>query len=794
MRCFLFCKGVCSGFPRLSIPRRRSVLPSCLGLVLLLAAAAPIPDLRAGPAPAADADTRQPLPRPTPLCRIVTRIVAQMMARYHYSHHPVDDEISRQLFHDYFDRIDPTHSYFLAGDIQEFKSYELLLDDLMLQGNVDFAYDVYARLLKRVRERVEYARKRLQKPFDFSKNEDIVVDRSKAPWLQTREELDALWRKRLKNDVLTEKLVDLERARQKAKAKKNRGAGKPEASKGKGRNGGKKTVVFSPDSGLTPAQRVLRRYQRYLRRLEENESMDILEIYLSTFTRVYDPHSLYMGPDTEEDFDISMKLSLQGIGAVLTTEDEYTKVVSIVPGGPADRDGRLKAGDRIIAVAQEKGEPIDVVNMPLRRVVRLIRGKAGTKVFLTVIDADKGPGSVPTVIDITRGEVKLKEQEAKSEWRPLEPARGKTPGKQALIISLPSFYCDFDARRRGDKNYKSSTRDVARLIAEAEQKHPIAGMILDLRSNGGGSLDEAISIAGLFFPKGPVVQVRDARGKIRVRSDDDGRTEYGGPLVVLVNRLSASASEIVAAALQDYHRAVLVGEESTHGKGTVQTVYHLKRLLRMSPLFRRARPGSLKFTIAKFYRVNGGSTQKKGVTPDIVLPSFTDYLDLGEAHLPHVMPWDEIAPLKIQYAKIDVDPFLPALRRRSVARRRNSPEWRLLEKEIAEFGRRRKKKTLTLNLKKRIAYQKEEEEWSKRLRSLHLRVRAPRKKKQNGKDAQENAPDLMLDEALHVLADLTEMEKGTLPATPVAPATPAIAGKEAKAIEKITPGTAGVRN
>ncbi|NOY81831.1 MAG: hypothetical protein GXP31_12620 [Kiritimatiellaeota bacterium] len=728
-------------------------------------------------------------PEATAVGRVVAKVVAQLMSRYHYSRHPLDDEISKQLFNDYFSRLDPNHSYFLASDIQEFQSYRLILDDLLLQGNVDFAYEVYRRLVERVRDRLEYCEKRLPEPFDFNKDESILLDRSKAPWPASKEELDALWRKRLKNNLLTYELMDEEK---KAKQKKNREKTTsvapetkkkeaPEAPPAKGNGPAEKappgadagrtgpqqkeTVTTPPDKpreasssqDLTPRERVLRNYRRYLRRLEENDSMDVLEIYLSTMTRVYDPHSAYMAPDTEEDFDISMKLSLQGIGALLTTEDEYVKVAGIIPGGPADRDGRLKEGDRIVAVAQEKDkEPVDVVNMPLRRVVRLIRGPKGTKVLLTVIEAAKGLGSAPVVIDITRGEVKLTDQAARSELRELpQPPAPAAPLGKALVVSLPSFYSDFEARRRHDPNYKSSTRDVRRLIEKAEKETPLAGMILDLRSNGGGSLDEAIGITGLFIPKGPVVQVRQGSGKVRVRADDDGKTYYDGPLVVLVNRLSASASEIVAAAIQDYHRGILVGEASTHGKGTVQTVYHLDRTLRYSPIFKKQKPGSLKFTMAKFYRVSGGSTQKKGVTPDIVLPSFTDYMELGEAHLPHVMPWDEITPLDV-VRTVDVERFRGPLRVRSERRRSRDPEFQALVTDIHQFGERRSKKTLTLNRAKRVKYQKEEEEWARRIRSVKITRSRSRGRKKKAED--EDGKDLVMEEALHVLADLVRMQ------------------------------------
>jgi len=725
-------------------------------------------------------------PQPTALCRVVARLVTQMMGRYHYSRHPVDDEISRQLFDDFFKRLDPNHYYFLASDIRDFESYRLVLDDLLREGEVQFAYDVYARFVQRVRERVQYARERIARPFDFSLDEVIETDRDNAPWAETRAELDELWRKRLKNQLLTAELAEAEKKKAEDQKKQQKRKDSAKGTNETAPSGKKQEAGEEKDDGAksaqpakekendpkakSPEERILHAYELYLHRLEENEAMDIIQIYLSSLTRVYDPHSVYMAPDTEEDFDISMRLSLQGIGAVLTTEDEYVKVVGIIPGGPADKDGRLKEGDRIIAVAQEGQEPVDVVNMPLRKVVHLIRGPAGTKVYLTVIEAGKGLGSVPVVIDIVRGKVALKDQEATSSWRDLPPAPDGKPAGRALVISLPSFYCDFEARRKHEENYKSTTRDVRNLIEKAAAESPPAGLILDLRSNGGGSLDEAISLAGLFIPSGPVVQVRDSNGRVKIRKDTDERVWYDGPLVVLTNRMSASASEIVAAAIQDYHRGVIVGEGSTHGKGTVQTVFRLERAFRLSPIFSKQKPGSLKFTMAKFYRVNGGSTQKKGVTPDIVLPSFTDYMDIGEAYLPHVMPWDEIAPLEVSYA-IDVSPFIEDLQRFSEQRRKADPGWQELIKDIQLFAERRKRKSLPLNRAKRIAYRREEQEWSKKLESLQVhRRRNLRKPKKKDEQEKKQVRDFMLEEAVHVLADLIRLQsQGGEEAAAVAP-------------------------
>ena len=725
------------------------------------------------------------VPRPGAFERVIAKVVCQMIPRHHYSRKMLDDELSNKIFDSYFDRLDHNRSFFLAADIDSFATYRFILDDLLLRGNADFAYDVYELFVKRVRERVEYTRRRLEEPFDFGVEEAMPLDRSEEPWCVDREALDEVWRLRVKNNLLNYQLMtEALEAKEPEAAVKHQTAEDgtegeapgpdetPPPAPGPNADGDKAETTDEADGAAadgggskpattvtkrTPKERVIRFYERYLRQMEENEAIDILEIFLTSMGRVYDPHSVYMAPSTEEDFDIQMKLSLQGIGALLTTEDIYTKVAGIIPGGPADSDGRLKEGDRIIAVAQGAAESVDVIDMPLRKVVKLIRGKKGTTVALTVIEAGKGLGSGPVVIDIVRDQVKLKEQEARSEIRPIElpPAEeGGESGKASVLIAyLPSFYSDFEAKHKGEKDYKSSTRDVRRLLEEAKANGNLDGMVLDLRSNGGGSLDEAIDLAGLFFPSGPVVQVRQATRALKKRFDEDGVTYYDGPLVVLVNRLSASASEIVAGAIQDYHRGVIVGEKSTHGKGTVQTVYHLNRRMRNSPLFRNKRSGSLKFTMAKFYRVTGASTQQHGVTPDIILPSFTDHMKLGEAHLPNVMPWDEIEPLEIERT-VDIQPFVPHLQEKSRQRLDSSEQFVQLRGEIDRFGERRKQKMITLNKAKRLELQKEEEQWSEKIRRLKPRKRKAAPDKKDGDAPPEDVKDYFLTEALSVLGDL----------------------------------------
>ncbi len=764
--------------------------------------------------------TPPPMPRATPAERIITKVVAGIISRNHYSQHNLDDQIAKQLFEDYFQKLDSNHSFFLASDIEEFRSYELILDDLLLQGNIDFAFDVYARFLQRVRERVEYCRKRLQEPFDFNVEEFLEVDRTKQPWCKTQEEMDELWRKRLKNKLLIYDIMgetaavtqeeDLDVPVQRETEPKDKepaptaqspqaplpdSAAQPQPAPGAavqpapttgdvptpaptaGTEGPTVTTLPGTTAAAakpteTPSERTLKSFETYLHQVESRESIDVLEIYLSALTGVYDPHSSYMAPNTEEDFDISMKLSLEGIGALLSVDDGYVKVAGVLPGGPAEFDGRLKEGDRILQVRQEKeDEPVDIVDTPLRKAVKLIRGTKGTRVYLTIWEAGKPFGSVPVIIDLVRDEVKLTEQEAKMETLSVPlPATAQDakpdPSTIARVatISLPSFYADFTAKNKGQDEYKSSTRDTHQLIDQAAKDGPVDGLVLDLRGNGGGSLEEAVTLAGLFFGKGPVVQVRKAGGSIQRRDDPDESEAYGGPLIILVDRLSASASEILAAAIQDHHRGVIVGEQQTHGKGTVQTVYHLDQKLQRNSALKDIKAGSLKFTMAKFYRVSGGSTQVRGVTPDIVFPAFTDYLELGESHLPHALPWDDIAPLAVE-RDVDVEPFLPKLKERSQARVNLDPEFQKLIPMFKEFGEQRKRTEQPLRKEDRIQLQKQEDEWSKRIKDLGNR-RTRKHLSGKSKDTETPANDPVLNEACRILADLIVLQRGqALPTT-----------------------------
>ncbi|MFW5802385.1 MAG: carboxy terminal-processing peptidase [Verrucomicrobiota bacterium] len=688
--------------------------------------------------------------------RLIARTVAMRLPKMHYSHQKLNDDVSEQFFKEYFNLLDPQRSTFLAEDLESFAHVSERLDNLLQMGRIHFAYEVYELFLKRVKERAQYVESLLDNGVDLTKEEFYVPDRSEADWPADKRERETLWRKQVKNLLLTYSLIDSaedEESDDDAQEDNDKDAKEDEASNadandannakdesdadtdesGNGETDAeeddpKDTAAKPATTQKTPEERVLNYFNRQQTLFEDRSSIEVLELFLLALAQVYDPHSSYMAPDTEEDFDIHMKLSLEGIGALLTTEDGYVKIADIIPGGPAQRDGRLQPGDRIIEVSQDDENPVDVINMPLRKVVDLIRGPKGSKVVLTVIEAEKGLGAVPVHIDLVRDEVKLKAQEAKAELLPIDecgyPVQAEDdndndndenqPANRILLISLPSFYRDFEGEKNRDQDFKSSTRDVRRLIEKHATEDDLDGVVLDLRGNGGGSLTEAVDLAGLFFTKGPVVQARYSNGEVRVLRDKDGETVFSGPLTILVDRRSASASEIVAAALQDMGRAVIVGTEATHGKGTIQTLYHLEREFQNLPApFNEKPPGSLKITVGKFYRINGEATQLRGVEPDIVFPDYSDHLELGERSLSNPMPWSQIDPVK--YSRDDsVSPYLERLRQRSRDRRKQSEAYAERMEKINFFGERQKQKRVPLQREARTEYHRQQEEFSER--------------------------------------------------------------------------------
>jgi carboxyl-terminal processing protease len=586
------------------------------------------------------------------------RTLVQLLEQAHYNRDAVKSSDYTQVIPDYMSELDGQHLFFLNSDKVAFvnKFGRSVYENVSYLGNIDAAYQIFTTYETRVEARINWIFEELKKDFDLKTNATYRKDRTKSDWPAIAANADELWQDHLKLELIDEML-------------------------------NKKTI---DEAKVT----VRKRYERMLKNLSEIEGRDLAEIYLSCIARLYDPHSTYFSAETFEDFSIQMKLQLVGIGALLSVEDDNCAVKEIVPGGPADIGRQLKPNDRIIAVAQAGAEPVEVIGMKLRKVVDMIRGQKNTQVRLIVQPADATDPSVRKEIVITRDVVKLNSARAHAAIFQVPAADGKT--SPLGVITLPAFYGpaeDGDTDSAGEKT--SATKDVARLIGQLQQAG-ITGLVLDLRRNGGGYLTEAIDLTGLFIKRGPVVQVKDYSGAIQVDSDNADSVAYSGPLAVLVDRFSASASEIVTGALQNYGRAIIIGDSSTHGKGTVQTVMEMKnisRLLASSP----AKTGAAKITIQKFYLPDGASTQLKGVVPDIILPSIDDYLPIGETALPHALVWDQIPTSFYDGAPLDTK-ILSPLRKASLERQSQLEEFTFLKKNIDWFKSRQEQKLVSLNL------------------------------------------------------------------------------------------------
>lgn len=662
--------------------------------------------------------------------RLIANLTTSMFSKMHYLKRDISPENSRKLFDAYIKALDPMRIFFTRDQIALWRIHERrMLPGLAASGDLSIAFGIFNEYLKILTEYEEFVKKQKFTEADFKTNETFDFDRSKAEWPASRAERNQLWRKKLKSDILAFMLQDKIKAEE---AKRN-------AAKN---TGGDSRTKQPPVAVKSPEERVRKRIEQFVQFNQKLEPIEALEIYLNSLAHLYDPHTSYMAPRSEEEFNIGMQLSLVGIGAVLTSEDGYTKIVQIIPGGPADKDKRLKADDRIIAVAQDDGEPVDVVDMPLSKVVSLIRGEEGTKVTLTILEGLKGAKAVPVNIELTRTKVELKESEAKGEVHTVKGPDGKM--LRVGVITLPSFYIDFKAAGSGDRNYKSSTRDVKNLIESFKKQGKLDGLIIDLRTNGGGSLQEAVSLTGLFIKTGPVVQLRDASGRIEVYKDEDPELVYDGPLIVMTNRLSASASEIFAGAIKDYKRGILVGDQKTHGKGSVQTVADLGHYL---PYLGYNFPaGSIKLTNAKFYRINGASTQLKGVSPDIAFPTFTDTMETGEDKLENAMKWDSIAPVRHPVCDAALSGIARDLKAKSDARVNASKEFSALKRDIAYLMKNKNKKTISLNFDQRWKeYQREKDIYEEQSKLLHLDSRTDEKKNKK--------KDLYLDETLNIMRD-----------------------------------------
>ncbi|MCV6624534.1 MAG: carboxy terminal-processing peptidase [Cellvibrionaceae bacterium] len=656
--------------------------------------------------------------------------IIETLNSQHYRRQNIDDALSQRLLEQYIDQLDPAKAYFLAGDIEKFNEYRSIFDDQLRAGSLDAGYDIFNLYRQRLEQRTQWIISRLQDEnykVDFTLEEQLSLDTDLRRWAKSNKDLDEFWRKRLKNSLLNLKLADKTL---------------PEA---------KKTLS--------------RRYKNMLKRVEQQDSNDAFEAYMNALGSLYDPHTNYLSPRTMENFNINMSLSLEGIGAVLQTEDEYTKVVRIVSAGPADKQGDLKASDRIVAVGQGKtGEMVDVIGWRLDEVVKLVRGKKGSTVRLQVLPAGE-EGSYKT-ISIRRNKVKLEEQAAQKEI--FEVSDGDRLYKLG-VINLPAFYLDFQAYQRRDPNYKSTTKDVRKLINELKAAK-VDGVILDLRNNGGGSLQEATLLTDLFIHPGTVVQIRHTNQSINRTHRSRRPPIYQGPLLVLTNRLSASASEIFAGAIQDYGRGLVVGAQ-TFGKGTVQS---------LSPVHQ----GRLKITESKFYRVSGDSTQHRGVVPDISFPNMVDLEEVGESAYDNALPWDTIHRAR-HGTYFDIDTYLAELTALHTKRTKADPDFVHLLEQLGEVEKARDRKYLSLNEAARRQEKKDREQLAFTLENKRrsgkgiepfATVEAYKKDKGLDKDEEEQAAeaaakepesridpdkDALLMESGYILADFIRLQTKT---------------------------------
>jgi len=593
------------------------------------------------------------LAKPGPNDRQITLAVKSYLEREHFLRRPLDDEIARRWFGIFLEALDPMKIYFIQSDIDAFMQKRDSLDDLVKKGDVTFSYEVFNRFLQRVDARLPLIEKLIAAPQDYTKPETMVIDRDDTKWAANEAESEDNWRKRIKYDLLVQKMEKMP----------------PEEAQ----------------------EKLVRRYRSFAKRMHQMNADELLETYLSSLTSSLDPHTSFMSPGTLENFEIGMRLQLDGIGASLKGEDGFTTVAELVPGGAADKDGHLQKKDRVIGVGQgAEGEMVDVVDMNLNEVVKLIRGKRGTIVRLKVIPVGQ---TVPKIYDITRAKIELKDSEARGEL--IEEGK-KADGMPYRIgvINLPSFYMDMAGARQGQAEYKSSTRDTKRLLDEFRQKD-VDCIVLDLRNNGGGSLPESISLTGLFIDTGPVVQIKDADKRVQQYDDVDPGVSWDGPLVVLTNKFSASASEIVAGAIQDYRRGLLIGDNATHGKGTVQSLLDLGRQL-FQRLPNAPSLGAIKITMQQFYRPAGQSTQLEGVKSDVELPSITTHLPVGESDLDHAIAFDKVPSATFQSSGRVSDAVLKSLREKSTQRVAENEDFRKVAKDIAQYQKRKDEKTVSL--------------------------------------------------------------------------------------------------
>ncbi|MDD2707577.1 MAG: carboxy terminal-processing peptidase [Verrucomicrobiae bacterium] len=674
---------------------------------------------------------------PTQEAGQIALLVGKILCTENYRRQMINDEVSQKMLKNYLDSLDYNHLFFLQSDVQEFqKKYGSLLDDDILKADIGAAVEIFNRYIQRVEQRVALVKELLKEKYTFDTDETFLRERDEAPWPADDAKAAKLWRQRIKLELLQERLAGI----------KTENSAKSAAPK-------ERIIKKKPSEAV---ETISRRYNRLLHSVKEWDLDTTLQAYLSSLAHVYDPHSEYMPASELETFYINMKLSLQGIGAVLTSEDGYAKVIEIVPGGPADLDKRLKVNDRIAAVGQGNDPMVDIVDMKLSKAVSMIRGPKGTTVRLLVVPASAPDPATRKEIRIVRDEIKRTEQEAKARLLEIKSPKGRP--LRLGYINLPLFYADMQQGPRG----KSTTHDVAVLIEKLKTGKGIDGLLIDLRRNTGGALNEAVTMTGLFVPSGPVVQVKDVRGRVQVMTCESQGVAYDGPLAVLVDHTSASASEIVAGALQDYGRAVIVGDKNTFGKGTVQKLEDLTPFFSPSRKF-ETKPGAIKITTQKFYRVSGGSTQYRGVLSDIHLPAILDYSKINESSLKNALPYDEVTPVNFTSLQ-NVTPYLEKLRVASRQRIASSLEFRFIREDIERLKVHLQDKTISLNENKRLAEMKanqERENFRKKkriisaqpaLKSIEITLQTP----ENGKPPAAAITKKVLQSAANRLGERTD--------------------------------------
>ena len=657
--------------------------------------------------PVADAAIRTLAP--TARQASLDQTIAELLSRHHYRQSKLDDRLSALVLTAYLDDLDFSRAYFLSSDINGFEKYRNTLDDALKSGDLQPAYAIFNVYLHRLAERTTRIQSLLQQEFRFDADESLEVDRKNAPWAKNTAELDEFWRKRLKHEMLT--------------------------------------LMLSGKDRTAARELLVKRYDNRLRQAQQSTSDDVFQLYMNAVAQAFDPHTAYFSPRNTENFNIQMRLSLEGIGCVLRMDEELVTVVELVTGGPADLSQQIKAGDRIVAVAQgDDGAWLDVVGWRLDDVVDRIRGQRGTVVRLKVQPGKAGVAAAEKTVRIVRDTIKLEKQAAKSEIKTIRSADGRD--LRIGTITIPAFYSDFDAARRGDPNYRSTTRDVRRLLEELRGK--VDGLVLDLRENGGGSLQEAVDLTGLFVGDGPVVQVRNAGGNVAVEKDSEPGQVYDGPLAVLVDHASASASEIFAGAIQDYGRGIVIGDP-TFGKGTVQTLVDLNRFTKA-----KEAQGQLKLTIAKFYRINGSSTQHRGVRPDIAIPSIVDSEEVGESAQKNALPWDEIAATRYRGDQRLVT-LAPELVRRHQGRIASDPDYQAFLHDLNFTKQQREKTTVSLLESQRRAERERIETWQRDRENRYrvLKDLPPLKVGDEIPEGKDSAiPDAALAESARIVADL----------------------------------------